>query len=864
MAEDEKIPPEAVVPEETVSEEAVSNGDYNADGIQVLEGLEAVRMRPSMYIGDTAIRGFHHLVYETVDNSIDEALAGYASKVDVTIHLDNSLTVKDDGRGIPVDMHEGEGKPAVEVVMTVLHAGGKFDHSAYKVSGGLHGVGVSCVNALSEWLEVEVHRDGNVHHMRFERGDTVSPLTKTRPTSETGTSVTFKPDSTIFSCSEFTWDILANRLRELAFLNRGVTISLEDEREEKERKEKFYYEGGISEFVKHLNTNKQVLYPEVIYFHKEKNMVDVELAMQYNDSFSENIFTYANNINTIEGGTHLTGFQTALTRTINAYAKNNNLLKNEKSMTGNDVREGLTAVISVKIPDPQFEGQTKTKLGNSDVRGIVEAVVNDGLGTFLEENPQTAKEIINKSLTAARAREAARKARELVQRKGALEGFSLPGKLSDCSEKDPTKCEIYIVEGDSAGGSAKQGRDSSFQAILPIRGKLLNVEKARLDKILQNKEIQSLVAAIGCGIGQDEFDIEKARYHRVVIMTDADVDGSHIRTLILTFMFRQMKPLIEAGYVYIAKPPLFKIRKRKKERYIDTEDQLDQYLTELGCDDIQVKQLPDKALDQDALLKALDIVNTAQQIAIGLERHGIEPQIYMNQKNDDGTFPMAKITVRELDGTKSEKFVYSDLEEAEIIEAAEERLAPPKKEDLSPDGPEVSDAAPAETDNEVSDAPAGEVIDEDSNVEEEPKGMHSSIDLVTIHEAKACQELAKTMNAQSLDIENLYGGETPLFELSSEDYDAPKQTNSLYELSEEIKKIGRTGLQIQRYKGLGEMNAEQLWETTMEPTNRKMLKVTMEDAFQAERIFTLLMGDDVDPRRAYIEKYAATVKDLDI
>lgn len=831
-----------------IPEEEVKNGDYNADGITVLEGLEAVRMRPSMYIGDTGVRGFHHLVYETVDNSIDEALAGYASKVDVVIHIDNSITVKDDGRGIPIDMHEGEGKPAVEVVMTVLHAGGKFDHSAYKVSGGLHGVGVSCVNALSEWLEVEVHRDGSVHHMRFERGDTVTPLTKVRSASDTGTSVTFLPDSQIFSCSEFTWDILANRLRELAFLNRGVTISLKDERKDEERveevrEETFFYEGGISEFVTHLNLNKQVLFDDVVYLSKEKDGVDVELAMQYNDSFAETIFSYANNINTIEGGTHLTGFQTALTRTINAYAKNNNLLKNEKSMTGNDVREGLTAVISVKIPDPQFEGQTKTKLGNGEVRGIVEAVVNDGLGTFLEENPATAKEIINKSLTAARAREAARKARELVQRKGALEGFSLPGKLSDCSEKDPTKCELYIVEGDSAGGSAKQGRDSHFQAILPIRGKLLNVEKARLDKILQNKEIQSLVAAVGCGIGQDEFDIEKARYHRIVIMTDADVDGSHIRTLILTFMFRQMKPLIEHGYVYIAKPPLFKVRRRKKESYIDTEEQLDKYLTELGCDDIQVKQLPDKTLDENALKKTLSIVNEAQQIALGLERHGIQPQVYMNQKNEDGKFPIARVTVRELDGTMSEKYVYSDLEEAEVIQAAEIRLAPPEKPDL--------DLEP-------------EVIDEEGHVEENHRDMHSSIDLVTIHEAKACQNLAEEISELNLDVENLYGEEGPLFEINTADDGIPKPANSLHSLSEAIKKIGRQGLQIQRYKGLGEMNAEQLWETTMEPSNRKMLQVTMEDAFQAERIFTLLMGDDVDPRRNYIEKYAATVKDLDI
>ena len=536
---------------ENIDNTVTPDAEYSADQITVLEGLEAVRLRPSMYIGDTSQRGLHHLVYEVVDNSIDEALAGHASEIKVIIHQDNSITVQDDGRGIPVDMHEGEGKPAVEVVMTVLHAGGKFDHSSYKVSGGLHGVGVSCVNALSKWLDVEVARDGAAYHMRFERGDTKKELTKLYDTDKQGTKVSFLADPEIFSESVYVWDILAKRLRELAFLNRGITISLTDERTDENesiRKEIFHYEGGICEFVSMLNENKQVLSKEVIYMTKVKNNIEVELGMQYNDGFSENIYSYTNNINTIEGGTHLTGFQTALTRTVNAYAKNNKMLKNDKPMSGNDTREGLTAVISVKVPDPQFEGQTKTKLGNSDVRGIVESIVNEGLGEFLEENPAIAREVINKAMTAARAREAARKARELVQRKGALDGFSLPGKLADCSSREPEKSELYIVEGDSAGGSAKQGRDSSFQAILPIRGKLLNVEKARLDKILQNKEIQSLVAAVGCGIGED-FDVIKARYHRVVIMTDADVDGSHIRTLLLTFFYRQMKPIIESGYV---------------------------------------------------------------------------------------------------------------------------------------------------------------------------------------------------------------------------------------------------------------------------------------------------------------------------
>jgi DNA gyrase subunit B len=648
--------------------------EYGANTITVLEGLEAVRKRPSMYIGDTGSRGLHHLVYEVVDNSVDEALAGFAKNIDVTIHPDNSVTVKDDGRGIPVDMHEEEKMPAVEVVLTKLHAGGKFDHGAYKVSGGLHGVGVSCVNALSEWLEVEVQRNGNVYHIRFERGNTVSQLTKIRTCDgATGTTVRFKADMQIFQVGEYSWDILANRLKELGFLNSGLKIKLTDERTEHGRSETFVYQGGISEFVRHLNANRQAVHPNVIYLKKEKDGVEVELAMQYNDSFVENIFAYANNINTIEGGTHLSGFQAALTRTLNNYAKNANLLKNEKPVSGPDTREGLAAIISVKVPDPQFEGQTKTKLGNSDVKGIVESVVNDGLGAFLEENPQIAKEVVGKALTAARAREAARKARELVQRKGALDGFALPGKLSDCSEKDPAKSELYIVEGDSAGGSAKQGRDSSFQAILPIRGKLLNVEKSRLDKILQNKEIQSLIAAIGCGVGQDEFDISKCRYHRVVIMTDADVDGSHIRTLILTFFFRQMKKLIETGFVYIAKPPLYKVKRRKKERYIDTEEQLDQFLVELGSEEIEVKLPPDNIMQAESLKNAVALASSAYKISLGLRRHGINPAAYFTMHNEN-KFPIAKIAVKSPQNSW-EKFAYTDQEEAELISGAEKSLA---------------------------------------------------------------------------------------------------------------------------------------------------------------------------------------------
>ncbi len=812
------------------------NEEYGASNITVLEGLEAVRLRPGMYIGDTGQRGLHHLVYETVDNSIDEVLAGHATHVEVVIQKDNSITVQDDGRGIPIDIHEGEGKPAVEVVMTILHAGGKFDSDSYKVSGGLHGVGVSCVNALSEWLEVKVARDGHFHMIRFEKGDTVTPLTKLNPTDTTGTKVSFKPDMSIFEVEVFVWDILAKRLRELAFLNRGVRIKLTDEREDS-KSEEFYYEGGISEFVTHLNENKELIFPEIIYMHKEKDGADVELAMQYNDGYSENIFSYANNINTFEGGTHLSGFQGALTRTINSYAKNNKLLKNEKAMSGNDVREGLTAVISVKLGEPQFEGQTKTKLGNSEIRGIVESVVNETFGAFLDENPNIAKEIVLKGLTASRAREAAKKARELVQRKGAMEGFSLPGKLSDCSEKDPSKCELYIVEGDSAGGSAKQGRDSSFQAILPIRGKLINVEKARIDKFLQNKEIQSLIAAVGCGVGREDFNIEKARYHRIVIMTDADVDGSHICTLLMTFFFRQMKEVIEAGYLYIAKPPLFKVARRKKSRYIDSEEQLDTHLINLGCDDIVVKNNKQEVLTNTNLEKILECVTTSLKISEGLHRQGIIPQEFFCEVKEDGIAPIAKVIVREIDGTTTEFYAYSTEEESKFLEETEKRLIPQEL-----------------LDNE-------EISEEDKKAA--IKNILTAIDATSILEAKNTNALAKKLSAFNLTLANLVEGNTPLFFVENGD-DNDLELNSLLELFETIKKNGRQGLQIQRYKGLGEMNAEQLWETTMDPNYRKMIKVTMEDVVQADRMFSLLMGDIVEPRRDYIEKYAAGVKDLDI
>ena len=827
---DEKLENAAGIPEGAA-------GEYSAGQITVLEGLEAVRKRPSMYIGDTGERGLHHLVYEVVDNSIDEALAGHASHIQVVIHQDNSITVIDNGRGIPVDMHETEHKPAVEVVLTILHAGGKFDHNSYKVSGGLHGVGVSCVNALSTRLEVEVWRNNKAYVIDFARGVTKNPLKEIGATDKRGTRVTFHPDGEIFSTTIYKWEILSNRLRELAFLNRGITITLTDERNDENhhaQSETYHYEGGISEFVSYLNSasGKKPLTP-VIYFHREHKGIDVEVAMQYNDSYSENYKTFTNNINTIEGGTHLTGFQTSLTRTINNYAKTE--LKNDKSITGPDTREGLAYVISVKVPDPQFEGQTKTKLGNSEVSGIVQSVINEELSTFLEENPDIAKEVVMKSMTAASAREAARKARELVLRKGSLDSFSLPGKLADCSGRDPARSEIYIVEGDSAGGSAKKGRDSSFQAILPIRGKLLNVEKTRLDKVLNNKEIQSLIAAIGCGIGDENFDISKARYHRVVIMTDADVDGSHIRTLLLTFFFRQMPKLIEAGYIYIAKPPLFKVTRHKKERYIDSEDQLDRYLIELGSGDLQVTLPAGDVLPAEKVREWVDLYTEAAQAAVGIRRCGIDPVEYFQKGNEEGRFPTALINVRELDGSTSSCYVYSAEEEAAFIEETEARLG----------------RKPAEGDN----AAAGQPQD---------SGRSRNFDVMSIFEAQHVNDLAQKLAAQGIDVRQVFSEGDVLCSIVSGAADKPVEAKSLQNIFDAIRENGRQDLRIQRYKGLGEMNSSQLWETTMDPSTRRMIKVTMADAMEADRIFSLLMGDVVEPRRDYIEKHAAGVKDLDI
>ena len=797
---------------------------YGADHITVLEGIAAVRKRPAMYIGDTGSRGYHHCVYEVVDNSIDEALAGYCNNVEVCINEDGSLSVTDDGRGIPVDLHPGEGKPAVTVVLTVLHAGGKFDSETYKVSGGLHGVGVSCVNALAEWLEVEVKRDGKIHHQRFERGVEVTDLIVIGKTTETGTKVTFKPDRTIFTYEGgFQWDILSARLRELAFLNRGVKITLTEE--STGREEEFRYEGGILEFVQHLNRNKSPMHPDVIYFEREKDEVTVEIAMQYSDAFNETVFSFANNINTIEGGTHLSGFRSALTRTVNAYAKQNRLIKDDKqSMGGDDIREGLTAVISVKIPDPQFEGQTKTKLGNGEVEGIVQQIVNEELGTYFEENPGVARTIIDKAVVAARARLAARKARDLARRKGALESGGLPGKLADCSSRDPARTELYIVEGDSAGGSAKQGRDREFQAILPVKGKVINVEKARLDKVLANDEIRTMITAIGTGIGVDDFDIEKARYHRIIIMTDADVDGAHIRTLLLTFFYRQMPQLIEHGYVYIAQPPLYKVTRRKREEYVESDAHLTQILLDLGADGLRLEKTDGtELLDTKGLRDLLDKLVRIEDMADKLRRRGITLADFLTHRSaETGDFPLYCAYMNELGDELDIRFAHDDHGLQAIFSEAQ-------------DGVETIDGA----------------------VPEEAKVRYRELFF-----SKELGNLVRTLEQDGFTVDQLIGAETPLFRL--DDKGTKIDADSLMDLLTAVRELGRKGMSIQRYKGLGEMNPEQLWETTLDPEKRRMTKVVLEDAVKADQMFTILMGDEVEPRREFIQDNALNVTNLDI
>ncbi len=807
---------------------------YDAQNITVLGGLDAVRKRPAMYIGDTVARGLHHCVYEVVDNSVDEALAGYCNHIHVHLNADGSCSINDDGRGIPVDMHATEKKPAVEVVLTTLHAGGKFDHNSYKVSGGLHGVGVSCVNALSEWFEVEVRRDGKVHHQRFERGLPVSKLETIGKTKGTGTKITFYPDNTIFQVTEFNWDTLAARLREIAFLNKGLEIKFSQE--EPAREEIFKYKGGIGEFVEHLNRNKNALHPKVIYVERERDNIAVEIAMQYTDAYAENLFSFANNINTIEGGTHLSGFRSALTRTVNSYARANKLIKDDKvSMSGDDIREGLTAVVSVKVPDPQFEGQTKTKLGNGEVAGIVESIVNDELATYFEEHPNVARRVIEKGMLAARAREAARKARDLTRRKSALDSGSLPGKLADCSERDPAITELFIVEGDSAGGSAKQGRDRRFQAILPLRGKVLNVEKARLDKILNNNEIRTMITAIGTGIGKEEFNIEKLRYHKIVIMTDADVDGLHIRTLLLTFFYRQMPELIERGHVFIALPPLYKIKRKKREQYLDSDKELTDILLELGTEDLGLVTEDGKPVCNDKQLQEiLTALGEIEDIARRLDRKGIDFQDYLSHRDPQkGLLPQYRVEVRHAHGIEY-KFVATESELRSYCEQMEKQL-----------GDQL------------------EIFTEGNGNGASAASKHPRVQWVEIFSANPLAKQVSILEKRGFSVDQLAQSEAPLFYLSdSKDEKIP--IHSLQGLLDTVREMGRKGLQIQRYKGLGEMNPEQLWETTMDPQCRKMDRVVLEDVVKADEIFTILMGDEVEPRRNFILSNALNVRNLDI
>jgi DNA gyrase subunit B len=799
---------------------------YDASTIAVLEGRDAVRKRPAMYIGSTGELGLHHLVYEVVDNSIDEALAGYCDAIEVNIHLDNSITVIDNGRGIPVDQMKKERKSAAEVVMTKLHAGGKFDSNAYKVSGGLHGVGVSCVNFLAEELHLEIWRDGLTYEQDYERGIPVANLKQTGKTRKRGTKITFKPDPQIFDTIEFSFDKLSERLREKAFLNKGIRITIKDEREEPEKSHEFYYRGGIAEFVKHLNKNKTVLHDKPIYFEKIADALSIEVAIQYNDAYDEKVYSFANNINTVDGGTHLSGFRSAFTRTINAYAQSSGLAKNFKgSLSGDDVREGLVAVISVKLPQPQFDGQTKGKL-NSDVKGAVESFLNDRLTDFLNQNPTVARRIVGKSLDAARAREAARKAREIV-RKGALGSTMLPGKLADCQERDPALSEIYIVEGDSAGGSAKQGRDRKNQAILPLKGKILNVEKARFDKMLAHSEIKSLITALGTGIGKEDFDVSKLRYHKIILMTDADVDGSHIRTLLLTFFFRQMPQLVEQGYVFIAQPPLFKVKRGKKEEYIKDEGSMTHFLMQQATGDMKVTSASNKTPIEGAThVKSL-------QRMVEFKRYC--EKATRRLKGDANlldallvAFAGKKGVLRQEGATLKRTFQDGDLMakiEGVIAKAGyKTELADDEEHGLWEIDTMTLTGTPVTIDYNFA-----------SLVE-----FQKAVELFMKLEDRLAPPFVAGENGTSEEI----------------------ATRDL--LLDRVLTAAKKDLTIQRYKGLGEMNPEQLWETTMNPETRTLLQVRIDDAVETDEIFTVLMGDQVEPRRKFIEDNALDVRNLDI
>jgi len=789
------------------------NESYTAEDIKVLKGLDAVRKRPAMYIGTTGIEGLHHLAYEVVDNSVDESLAGFCKNIDVIIHLDGSCTVTDDGRGIPTDMHTEEGRSAAEVVLTELHAGGKFESKAYRISGGLHGVGVSVVNALSEWLDVEIKQNGTVYQQHYERGNPTGPLTVVGKTKGRGTKITFKPDSEVFEILEFSWDILSQRLRELAFLNRDLKIALSDERTEKNQV--FHYSGGIISFVEHLNKNKTPIHPKPVYISGEKEDIIVEIALQYNDGYAENLYTFANNINTREGGTHLIGFKSALTRTVNSYATSSGLLKDSKEvLSGDDIREGLTAVINVKLMNPQFEGQTKMKLGNSEIKGIVESIVNDTLGTYLEENPSVARKIVEKALQAARAREAARKAKELTRRKGALEGSGLPGKLADCSEKDASLSEIFIVEGDSAGGSAKQGRDRRTQAILPLRGKILNVEKARFDKMLGSEEIRILITALGTSIGPEDFDISKIRYHKVILMTDADVDGAHIRTLLLTFFYRQMPQVIEKGYLYIAQPPLFKVKKGKTEKYIQNETEMLGMIFELASDDLEVP-VKGQSVKGKALIPYLKRLYKFERLTDWFERRRKDPDLLQVILSSG----MNKETLK--DRRQFEEILSRISEKDQSMHIGEIQL----DEEHQTYGVEIR-----------------------------RKNYKLNLDTNFLR------------SPEFRELENFF---TIIKDLGDPPYkvqtkDGIKEIGKSKELLDFVLATAKKGLNIQRYKGLGEMNPQQLWETTMDTEKRTLLQVTVQDSVEADSIFTILMGDQVEPRKEFITTHALEARNIDI
>ncbi len=826
-------------------EENKTRDNYDASKIQKLEGLEGVRKRPDMYIGDTNERGLHHCVFEIVDNSIDEALAGYCTLIKVAIHSNGACSIEDNGRGIPVDIHPKYKIPALELVMTNLHAGGKFGKGAYQVSGGLHGVGAKCVNAVSEHFEVEVRKGGKIYKMEFSRGKTTSAMTVIGNTKGTGTKITFMPDPEIFvTTREFKYEILSKRLRELAFLNPGITIDLTDERTE--RHEEFRFKNGISEYVEFLNRNKTLVNPKVIAFSGDAPAAEnsdakivVDIALQYNDSYNEQVYAYANSIFNVEGGTHLSGFRTALTRVINNYAKQNNLVKEkDPPISGDDCREGLTAVISVKVPEPRFEGQTKTKLSNGEVDGIVQKIVGEKLKYAFETNPPTARKIIEKCVLAARARDAARKARETV-RKTVMSAGGLPGKLADCSEKDPALCELYIVEGDSAGGSAKMGRDRKYQAILPIRGKLLNVEKARLDKVLNNAEIRTIITACGTGIGESgegAFDGDKARYHKVVIMTDADVDGSHIRTLLLTFFFRQMRGLIERGYVYIAQPPLYKIKRKKREQYVMNDAELNKILLNLGSEDVVLKRTRDNfEFPPEKVDKIVEIFSRIETLGHGITRYACQLSTYLDA-NRDGKLP--KYIARVRIGNKEEfKFFFNDDERSRFY------IEYGNPEDIF-EGNTVR-----------------EVVDEQGNK------VQQRINVYEIYESAQLEKCLAEIAKLGLIVKSYTPTEEPRYILTEKsDTDAKKKIEifSILELVGKIRELGKNGLSIQRYKGLGEMNAKQLYETTMDPQKRTFLKVTIEDAAAADATFSMLMGEDVPIRRAFIEDNALNASYLDI